>query len=123
MSLLFSPLGVLARWRLSQLNSWRPTFPLGTFISNILACALSGGLGSLLAGNPGPKERIALVSFVAGFGGTMSSLATFVVEILAGIDPILFRFDGMVYAALSIFWAMVTGFVFSASVDWADATE
>jgi len=123
LSLLFSPLGVLARWRLSQFNSWRPTFPLGTFIANILACALSGGLGSLLAGNPGPRERIALVSFVAGFGGTLSSLAAFIVEILAGIDPVLFRFDGMIYAILSIIWAMVVGFIFSASVDWADATE
>ena len=123
LSLLFSPLGVLARWRLSKYNSWRPTFPLGTFTANILACALSGSLGTLLAGNPGDRERIALVSVVAGFGGTMSSLAAFVVEVLAGIDPILFRFDGAIYAILSVFWAMVTSFVFSASVAWADATS
>lgn len=122
LSLLFSPLGVLARWRLSQLNAWRPTFPLGTFICNVAACALSGGLGNLLAGNPGPRERVVLVSFIAGFAGTMSSLAAFVVEILAGIDPILFRFDGIVYAMASIFWAMVIGFIFEASADWADST-
>lgn len=123
LSLLFSPLGVLARWRLSKFNSWRPTFPIGTFTANILACALSGSLGQLLAGNPGPEESIVLVSFIQGFGGTLSSLATFIVEILAGIDPILFRFDGFIYAILSICWALVVGFVFSASVDWADVTE
>ena len=122
LSLLFSPLGVLARWRLSKYNSWRPTFPIGTFSANILACALSGGFGSLLAGNPGENERIALVSIISGFGGTMSSLATFIVEILAGIDPVLFRFDGVIYAVISICSAMVVGFVFSASVDWADQT-
>jgi fluoride ion exporter CrcB/FEX len=122
LSLLFSPLGVLARWRLSRLNSWRPTFPLGTFTSNIVACLLSGSLGQLLAGNPGPKERIVLVSIISGFGGTLSSLAAFVVEVLAGIDPVLFRFDGFFYACSSIFWAWLVGFLFSATADWADQT-
>jgi len=123
LSLLFSPLGVLARWRLSKYNRWRPNFPIGTFTANLLACALSGSLGSLLAGNPGPRERIVLVSVVAGFGGTLSSLANFVVEILAGIDPILFRFDGIIYAVISVGCAMVIGFIFSASVEWADETR
>jgi fluoride ion exporter CrcB/FEX len=122
LSLLFSPLGVLARWRLSRLNAWRPTFPLGTFASNIIACMLSGSLGQLLAGNPGPRERIVLVSIISGFGGTLSSLAAFIVEILAGIDPVLFRFDGFFYAFASIFWAWLVGFLFSATADWADQT-
>jgi fluoride ion exporter CrcB/FEX len=122
LSLLFSPLGVLARWRLSKYNSWRPSFPIGTFTANILACALSGSLGSLLAGNPNDEERVILVSLIAGFGGTLSSLAAFVVEVLAGIDPMLFRFDGVFYAVTSIACALVAVFVFSASVDWADRT-
>ncbi|CAB9501264.1 CrcB-like protein [Seminavis robusta] len=123
LSLLFSPVGTLTRWRLSKLNVWRPGFPIGTFACNILACALSGSLGSILAGSPGPKERIFLQSLIAGFGGTLSSLATFIVEILAGMDPLLFRFDGVIYAVCSIFWAMTIGFIFSASVDWADETS
>jgi fluoride ion exporter CrcB/FEX len=123
LSLLFSPLGVLGRWRLSKYNTWSSNFPIGTFTANILACALSGGLGNLLAGEPGPAERIILVSFINGFAGSLSSLASFIVEILAGVDPVLFRFDGMIYAVLSIFWALVVGFIFSASVDWADVTE
>lgn len=122
LSLLFSPLGVFARWRLSRLNQRRPTFPLGTFTANLLACSLSGSLGTLLAGNPGPKQRIVLVSFIDGFGGTLSSLASFVIEILAGIDPILFRFDGVFYAVVSLSCAWAIGFVFSGSVEWADRT-
>jgi fluoride ion exporter CrcB/FEX len=31
LSLLFSPLGVLARWRMMKFNAWRPSFPIGTF--------------------------------------------------------------------------------------------
>ena len=120
LSLLFSPLGVFARWRLTKLNRWKPTFPLGTFTCNILACALSGSLGTILSGDPGENTQIVLSSIVNGFGGTLSSLASFVVEILAGIDPVLLRYDGVVYAAASIGCAMIVGFVFSASVEWAD---
>jgi fluoride ion exporter CrcB/FEX len=122
LSLLFSPLGVFARWRLSKYNSWRLSFPIGTFTANMLACALSGGLGTLLAGNPGERERLVLVSFINGFGGTLSSVASFIVEILAGTDPVLLRLDGVMYAIWSILGATVIGFVFSASADWADAT-
>jgi fluoride ion exporter CrcB/FEX len=120
LSLLFSPLGVFARWRLAKLNRWKPTFPIGTFSCNILSCALSGSLGTLLSGNIGENQQIVLSSIVNGFGGTLSSLASFIVEILAGVDPILLRYDGVVYAAASIGCAMVVGFVFSASVEWAD---
>jgi fluoride ion exporter CrcB/FEX len=123
LSLLFSPLGVLARWRLSKFNSWRPNFPIGTFACNIAACALAGTLGTILAGNPGPRERIVLVSVIAGFGGTLSSVARFIVEILAGMDPLLFRIDGLYYAVSSVFWGILVSFVFAASVDWADSVE
>ncbi|KAL3945784.1 MAG: hypothetical protein SGBAC_000173 [Bacillariaceae sp.] len=123
LSLLFSPLGVLTRWRLSRYNSWRPNFPIGTFTCNILACALSGTLGDLLAGNPGATERIALVALIAGFGGTLSSVARFIVEMLAGVDPILLRIDGAYYGMISIFCGLLVSFIFTASGDWADNTD
>jgi fluoride ion exporter CrcB/FEX len=119
-SLLFSPLGVIARWRLMKWNEWRPTFPLGTFTCNILACALGGSLGSLLAGNPGPEERVVMVGVISGFGGTLSSVGAFIEEILAGVDPILFRFDGVTYAITSIVAAIGVVFIFSTTADWAD---
>merc|ERR1712130_1000451 len=93
-SLLFTPFGVLARWKLNKLNNIYPNFPLGTFVCNIFGIALSGSLGSLLAGNPGPEERIFLVSVIAGFAGSLSTLSTFLVEVLDRIEPLLFKFDG-----------------------------
>ncbi len=123
LSLLFSPLGVLARWRMMKFNAWRPSFPIGTFACNVTACALSGTLGTLLAGNPGTQERIALKSIIAGFGGTLSSVARFIVEILSLIDPILFRLDGFYYAIASVGAGLLMSFLFAASVDWADSVE
>lgn len=121
LSLLFSPLGALARWRLSQkFNPLFRAFPLGTFFCNIAGCALSGSVGSLLAGNPGDKERIVLVGMISGFGGSLSTVATFLVEIINGIDPLLVRMDGVQYAFVTIFWGVVVGFVTSQAKDWAD---
>jgi fluoride ion exporter CrcB/FEX len=120
LSLLFSPFGVMARWRLSRYNDVRQGFPLGTFSCNMLACALHGSLGSLLAGNPGPRERIVLVAFISGFGGTLSSVAAFIVEVLRGIDPLLLRLSGVYYASSTIFWGMVIGLITISGVDWAD---
>ena len=119
-SLLFSPFGVLARWRLMRLNKLRPGFPLGTFACNMLGCALSGSLGSLLAGNPGPEESMVVQSMIQGFAGALSSLAAFVVELLTLIDPIIFKYDGLRYAVLTICWALVVGFITSQAKDWAD---
>ena len=110
----------MARWRLSRYNGIRPGFPLGTFSCNLLACALHGSLGSLLAGNPGPRERIVLVAFISGFGGTLSSVGMFIVEVLQGIDPLLLRLNGVYYASSTIFWGMVIGLVTMSGVDWAD---
>ncbi|GKY98411.1 hypothetical protein MPSEU_000798600 [Mayamaea pseudoterrestris] len=123
LSLLFSPLGVFSRWRLSRLNKWRSTFPLGTFSCNMIACALSGSLGRLLAGNPNSRQRIVLQSIVAGFGATLSSLAAFIVEVLAGVDPILFRFDGLFYAVMSVGCGMFASFIFGSTGEWADQTD
>ena len=123
LSLLFSPFGALTRWRLSRYNKGRKGFPLGTFACNLLACALSGSLGTILAGRPGPRERIVLVSMISGFGGSLSSLAVFIVETLRGVDPLLFRFNGFIYAISTVFWAMVIGLIFNSSVDWAERTS
>jgi fluoride ion exporter CrcB/FEX len=121
LSLLFSPLGVLTRWRISRYNRLVPGFPIGTFISNMLGCALSGSFEQLLAGNPGPRQRIVLVSLISGFAGSLSSVSALIVEVLAGTDPLLFRFDGLTYASCTIFWGMVIGFIVQATGDWADA--
>ena len=64
-SLLFTPFGCLGRYSLQQkYNKRLPGFPLGTFTCNLLSVALSGSIGSFLAGNPGPEERIVLTSMI-----------------------------------------------------------
>lgn len=119
-SLLFSPLGVFCRWRLSKWNTRYPNFPIGTFAANMLACSLSGSLGRILAGSPGKDERIILTSIIAGFAGSLSTLATFVVQTLNMVDVILGRLDGVVYAVVTLFVGAIVGLLMSQSVDWAD---
>ena len=55
------------------------------------------------------------------FGGTLSSVARFIVEILSLMDPILFRLDGFYYALVSVGTGLLFSFLFAASVDWADS--
>jgi len=120
-SLLFTPFGCLARFALmNKYNKKIPGFPLGTFACNLLSCALSGSLGSFLAGNPGPEESILLTSMIAGFAGSLSTFATFIVEILSLVDPIIFKFDGIIYCAITILWAVIIGYVGSQAKNWAD---
>ena len=40
LSLFFAPFGVLARWKLSSLNTRFPAFPVGTFAANMIACVV-----------------------------------------------------------------------------------
>mmetsp|Transcript_20750 Transcript_20750/g.45023 ORF Transcript_20750/g.45023 Transcript_20750/m.45023 type:complete len:814 (-) Transcript_20750:52-2493(-) len=121
LSLLFTPFGCLARWKLmSKYNKNLPGFPLGTFACNIGGCALSGSLASFMAGNPGPEESIVLTSMIAGFAGSLSTFAAFIVEILQLVDPIIFKFDGLVYAVITILWAVIIGYLGSQAQNWAD---
>jgi fluoride ion exporter CrcB/FEX len=129
-SLLFTPFGCLARWKIQKAYNKRlPGFPLGTFSCNLLSVALSGSIGSFLAGNPGPEESIVLTSMIgkyvkrfcsqsiciyiershscfcycyeAGFAGSLSTFAGYISEVLALIDPIIFKFDGIAYAIIT----------------------
>ena len=153
-SLLFSPLGVLARRQLLFLNHrhtprslWRylcgmcfpacfmndtieepkhkqdddlrlantefaSVFPVGTFLCNILGCILSGSIGSLLAGNPGPEESIVLESIILGFAGSLSTLA-FLVEVLRSIDPLVGNYGGTTYCLCTLFWGLIVGLISS----------
>lgn len=152
-SLLFSPLGVLARRQLLFLNHrhtpkslWRylcghcfpacfiddhieepetkdddvrfankhfaSVFPVGTFLCNVLGCLLSGSIGSLLAGNPGPEESVFLESIILGFAGSLSTLA-FLVEVLKSIDPLVSNYGGTTYCLSTLFWGLIVGLISS----------
>eukprot|EP00804_Cyclotella_cryptica_P031259 CCRYP_011080-RA/>CCRYP_011080-RA protein AED:0.25 eAED:0.25 QI:192/0.8/0.66/1/0.8/0.66/6/0/816 len=128
-SLIFTPFGCLARWKLQNTYNKRlPGFPLGTFACNLLSCALSGSIGSFLAGNPGPEERIVLTSMIGKqllmasflYSTNQSSLkSSGQLEVLALIDPIIFKFDGFAYAIITVLWGTIIGF-FSSEKNWAD---
>jgi len=78
-SLLFTPFGTFTRWKLAKkYNKRLPGFPLGTFTVNLLSCALSGSLGSFLA-SATPEEDIVLSSMIAGFAGSLSTFALFII--------------------------------------------
>lgn len=155
-SLLFTPFGTFTRWKLAKkYNKKLPGFPLGTFTVNLLSCALSGSLGSFLA-SAGPEESIVLSSMIAGFAGSLSTFAMFIigknrrisvvfgtlssryhfnfsphmciftakinhrVEIISLIDPIIFKFDGFIYAMVTILWGLIIGLASSQAKNWAD---
>ncbi len=119
-SLLFTPFGTFTRWKLAKkYNKKLPGFPLGTFTVNLLSCALSGSLGSFLA-SAGPEESIVLGSMIAGFAGSLSTFAMFIIEIISLIDPIIFKFDGFIYAMVTILWGLIIGLTSSQAKNWAD---
>jgi hypothetical protein len=41
-------------------------------------------------------------------------------EILSLVDPIIFKFDGMVYAMITVLWAVIVGVIGSQAKNWAD---
>ena len=84
-SVLLAPIGALLRWQLSALNPsddlcrW---FPRGTFIANMLACAisfLSQGIDTRW-NSIHPRYIVLLVALRTGLAGSLSTVSTWVVE-------------------------------------------
>ncbi|KAI8911987.1 CrcB-like protein-domain-containing protein [Powellomyces hirtus] len=78
------PLGTILRWQLSILNVRYPTFPLGTFIANMLATLLIGVSYRLSdRSTPNPRGTLCtlLYALSMGFCGCLSTVSTFVVEL------------------------------------------
>lgn len=44
----------------------------------------------------------------------------FLVEIMSLIDPIIFKFDGFVYAITTVAWGLIIGLTSSQAKNWAD---
>ena len=57
------------------------------------------------------EESIVLQSMIAGLAGSLSTFAQFIIEILSLIDPIIFKFDGVVYSIITVLLALVVGFL------------
>lgn len=95
LSLLFAPAGCLLRWQLARLNyalrffhgtiSW---FPSGTFAANMLGTALTSGLQSIIVRSPNLSTwgTVATTAAQTGFCGSLSTVSTFVTEIVKFLD-------------------------------------
>ena len=103
-STLFTPFGAIARWRLSLLNPYRKTFPLGTLIANVC-----GSLVAILAVAIDTRylksEMISaqlLAALKIGFAGSLSTVSTFVKEVVDITERYGYDAKGFKYAGISL---------------------
>lgn len=102
-SICLAPLGCLCRFYLSLwLNSKSPSFPVGTFIANIVGTALLGLAWDLqhssIGGFTGCQVSQGIMD---GFCGCLTTVSTFAIELTK-----LKQKDAYVYGGISIFTAL-----------------
>jgi CrcB protein len=90
-AVLFAPLGCWLRWVLSRANySLKGRFdwaPAGTFAANMLGTTVSGGLSAIaLRADPGPTGLNVIAGASLGFCGALSTVSTFVTEVVKFAD-------------------------------------
>ncbi|GAB4817231.1 hypothetical protein N2152v2_004277 [Parachlorella kessleri] len=91
-AILFGPLGCTLRWWLSRYNyklhgSWS-WFPIGTFVANMLATAIDFGLQCVFQrrSNLSYAGHLLLPAVMTGFSGSLSTVSTFVTEVVKFAD-------------------------------------
>jgi fluoride ion exporter CrcB/FEX len=93
-------LGAITRWQLSRFNPTIPSFPLGTFLANILATLLYA-ITIIIQARPGVSIPLlpcaVLYGLDEGFCGCLSTISTFAVEL-----DTLIRRHAYFYASVSI---------------------
>merc|ERR1712187_76530 len=82
MGLFFAPVGALTRWGLSRLNSHVPPIPWFTLLANILGCIAAGSATVQKRQHEGFMSAI-WAGFGFGFAGSVSTVSTFVSELLS----------------------------------------
>uniref|UniRef100_A0A7S4C0N6 Fluoride ion transporter CrcB n=1 Tax=Chrysotila carterae TaxID=13221 RepID=A0A7S4C0N6_CHRCT len=93
-ALLFGPLGVLLRWKLGKLlNAKFAPFPLGTFAANVLGCIGVGITKAVLDDPNGDSYWVSLQMAAIGLGfcGSLSTVSTFVTEVVDRLQPIAIK--------------------------------
>ena len=92
LSLLFSPIGSLWRWRLSKLNSaGAANLPLGTLLANAIAVAALAMLEGASEGTLAEDllRRDVLAALGTGLCGSLSTVSTFMLEVNERLIPLL----------------------------------
>ncbi|KAK9849875.1 hypothetical protein MYU51_013041 [Penicillium brevicompactum] len=121
-SLVFSPLGCLARFFLSlNLNGKIPSFPLGTFASNIFGTMVLGmayslqhaSIGGSALGGGSILGCQVLQGIMDGFCGCLTTVSTWVLE-LSGLR----RRHAYFYGAISVIVAFCALIVEMGSLTW-----
>mmetsp|Transcript_6888 Transcript_6888/g.15080 ORF Transcript_6888/g.15080 Transcript_6888/m.15080 type:complete len:396 (+) Transcript_6888:1-1188(+) len=83
--LLSAPIGAILRWRLAKLNSISSSFAFGTFTANMIGCACIGLLYAFIDNGLMDRRIVEieiLRSLGLGFCGCLSSVSTFIGEII-----------------------------------------
>lgn len=98
LSICFAPFGAILRYILSaQLNHYSSRFFIGTFAANILGSVLLGIFSLLGLVESRSLSKIVLSSLAQGFCGALTTVSTFVGELVQ-----LKRNDGYVYGFISL---------------------
>lgn len=117
-ALVFAPLGCLTRFYASaHLNGWLPSFPLGTFVVNMLGTAVLGMAWDLnhvpsLGGVVGCQV---LQGVADGFCGCLTTVSTWVSELAA-----LRRRHAYVYGGASVGGGLALMVVIMGSLRWTE---
>ncbi len=112
-SLILSPPGVILRWKLSALNgtffqnsSRYKWIPWGTLAANILGCVVSSICSGTLTGYYNEKNQdwlfFVLSGLRSGFAGSLSTVSTYVKEIVQIIEKSPGKIHAYLYAIGSI---------------------
>eukprot|EP01064_Diplonema_japonicum_P006984 TRINITY_DN14758_c0_g1_i1.p1 TRINITY_DN14758_c0_g1~~TRINITY_DN14758_c0_g1_i1.p1 ORF type:complete len:335 (+),score=42.16 TRINITY_DN14758_c0_g1_i1:54-1058(+) len=118
-ALCTGPLGALCRWKLSTLNTIYPSFPMGTFVANMLACALLATVYVLQLGefSSGTVSCTVLHGVANGFCGSLSTVSTFVTELRSIACPLRSLAYGVASVASAQLIMMPTIAIYAACVD------
>ena len=112
-STLFTPFGAIARWRLSLLNPYRKTLPLGTLIANILGSVVAI-LAVAIERRYLKSETLSsqlLAALKIGFAGSLSTVSTFVKEVVDLTERYSHDAKGYKYAGISLVVCCAAGVV------------
>lgn len=113
-STLFTPFGAILRWRLSLLNPpSRKTFPLGTLIANILGSVVAI-LAVAIETRYLRSEMLSaqlLAALKIGFAGSLSTVSSFVKEVVDITERYGYDAKGYKYAGISLVTCCVAGVV------------
>ena len=121
LALPFAPLGAWLRYFLAkQLNTGRPSFPLGTFTANMIATALVA-VFALLQYSSTNRSIIScavLTGLIDGFCGCLSTVSTFITEIRGMRRQHAYR-----YAIISIVGGQALMVLILGSYWWSQGLE